>query len=293
MFSFPRQRYFLALNLLAFAPLGLAQTPAVTQILYNDPSITYTGVWYMNYETPNIGGSSTLTNDKGATAVLSFTGTGITWLGVMDPYSGIAQLYIDGTPYTVDTYAAATEYAQPLFSVHGLASGTHTLSIEVLHERDGETDGSWIWINAFNIENGNSVTGGVTASPGLIQQNDPSITYTGNWYLNSNPAMNGGSAVLAMDVNSSATITFNGTGITWIGYQDPWSGIANIYVDGQLQSQPQDTYSAATKAQSNVLTITGLNPGTHTLMIVVTGTHDAASAGSWVWIDAFQVTGSS
>ena len=289
MLSHPRQRFFLALNLFAFASLGVAQTPAVTQIMYNDPSITYTGTWYMNYETPNIGGSSTLTNDKGATVKLTFTGTGISWLGVMDPYSGIAQLYLDGTPYTVDSYASNTEYAQPIFSVHGLAAGTHTLSIEVLHQRDGETDGSWIWVNAFNIENGGGVTGGVTASSGTIQQNDPSITYTGNWYLNSNPANSGGTAVLAMDVNSSATITFNGTSITWVGYQDAWSGIANIYVDGQLQSTPQDTYSATEKSQSNVLTISGLTPGPHTLMIFVTGNHDAASAGSWIWIDAFKI----
>jgi hypothetical protein len=32
-----------------------------------------------------------------------------------------------------------------------------------------------------------------------------------------------------------------------------------------------------------------LSPGAHTLMIVVTGTHDAASAGAWVWVDAFDV----
>jgi len=32
-----------------------------------------------------------------------------------------------------------------------------------------------------------------------------------------------------------------------------------------------------------------LSPGAHTLMIVVTGTRDAASAGSWIWLDAFDV----
>ena len=55
-----------------------ATTTTTTQILQTDPSIVYTGTWYPNYESPNIGGSATLTNDKGATAALSFTGTGIT-----------------------------------------------------------------------------------------------------------------------------------------------------------------------------------------------------------------------
>jgi len=169
--------------------LAASAQAGTTTILENDPSITYTGTWYTNYETPNIGGMAYLTNFKGATATLSFTGTGITWIGVLDPYSGIAQLYLDGTPNTVDTYGPATLYQQPLFSVHGLAPGTHTLSIEVLHRRDGDTSGSWIWINAFDIEDGSGIVGGVSASAGHIEQNNPAISYTGNWYLNTNPIM--------------------------------------------------------------------------------------------------------
>src|SRR5579863_5928097 len=177
--------------------LAASANAGTTQILENDPSIVYTGTWYKNYETPNIGSLAYLTNDKGATAVLSFTGTGITWIGVRDPYSGIAQVYLDGTPNTVDTYGPTTLYQQPLFSVHGLASGTHTLSIQVLHQRDGETDGSWIWINAFDIESGTAIVGGVSATAGRTEQNNPAVTYAGNWYLNTNPIMSGGTAALA------------------------------------------------------------------------------------------------
>jgi len=272
------------------ASLSQAQTATTTtQILQTDPSIVYTGTWYPNNESPNIGGSATLTNDKGATAVLSFTGTGITWIGVLDPYSGIALVYLDGTQNTVDTYGPTTLYQQPLFSVHGLPAGPHTLSIQVLHQRDGDTQGSWIWINAFNIENGSGIVGGVSAPAGRIEQNNPAVIYTGNWYLNTNPIMSGGTAALAMDPNSSATVSFNGTGITWIGYQDQWSGMAKVYVDGTLQSSLVDTYAASQKAQSAVYSISGLNPGAHTLTIVVTGARNAASAGSWIWVDAFDV----
>jgi hypothetical protein len=279
-------RRCLLATVLALSTSGLQ---GATQILENDPSIVYTGDWYTNHESPNIGGQAYLTNAKGATATVSFTGTGITWIGVLDAYSGLAQVYLDGTPNTVDTYGGTTQYQQPLFSVHGLAPGTHTLSIQVLHQRDGETSGSWIWINAFNIENGSGIVGGVSAPSGRIEQNSPAITYSGNWYLNTNPIMSGGTAALATDVNSSATVTFTGTGISWIGYQDPWSGIANVYIDGKLQASPVDTFIASEKAQSSVFSISGLSPGSHTLMIAVTGAHDAASAGSWIWVDAFDV----
>jgi hypothetical protein len=267
----------------------LAQPGQTTRVQENDPSVIYTGNWYTNHESPNIGGQAFLTNAKGATAALSFTGTGITWIGVLDPYSGLAQVYLDGTPNTVDTYGTNTLYQQPLFSVHGLAPGAHTLSIQVLHQRDGETSGSWIWINAFDIENGSGIVGGVSAPVGRVEQNNPAITYSGNWYLNTNPAMSGGTAALATDPNSSATVTFTGTGISWIGYQDQWSGIPSVYADGTLQSPPVDTYAASQQAQSPVFSIKALNPGTHTLMIVVTGTHSVNSRGSWIWVDAFDV----
>jgi hypothetical protein len=288
MIDVPRHRLFLAASLALFASLCHGQV-SVTRIEQTDPSIVYTGMWYSNYESPNSGGSAALTNAKGATATLSFTGTGITWIGVLDPYSGIAQIYLDGTPNTVDTYGPTTLYQQPLFDVHGLAPGTHTLSIQILHQRDGETDGSWIWIDAFDIENGSGIIGGVSAPAGRIEQNNPAVVYTGNWYLNTNPIMSGGTAVLATDPNTSATVTFNGTGISWIGYQDQWSGIAKVYVDGTLQSPPVDTYAASQQAQSSVYSISGLSSATHTLMIVVTSTHDPTSAGAWIWVDAFDV----
>jgi len=98
----------------------------------------------------------------------------------------------------------------------------------------------------------------------------------------------GGSAVLAMDANSTATLAFNGTGATWIGYQDQWSGIAQVYVDGALKSQV-DTYSSTAKAQSPLYTVSGLTNGAHTMSINVLGQKSASSSGSWVWVDAFDV----
>jgi hypothetical protein len=40
---------------------------------------------------------------------------------------------------------------------------------------------------------------------------------------------------MAIDAGSRATVTFNGTGVTWIGYRDAWSGPASGYVDAVVQ----------------------------------------------------------
>jgi hypothetical protein len=259
-----------------------------TILTETDPSIAYTGTWYQNYETPNYGGESFLTNDKGATAVVTFNGTGITWYGVEDPYSGLAQVYLDGVPSTVDNYAQATLYQQPLFTAQGLTPGVHTLSIQVLHQRDGETQGSWVWINYFKIYNGSVVTGGVSADTGRAEPDSPSIVYNGNWYQNKNAAHSGGTAVLAMDVNSAATITFSGSQVQWIAYRDPWSGIAKVSIDGALVSTV-DTYSATEQDQVVAFDSGALTTGSHTLSIQVTGTRDGTSGGAWVWLDSFVV----
>jgi uncharacterized protein (TIGR03437 family) len=85
-------------------------------------------------------------------------------------------------------------------------------------------------------------------------------------------------------------LTFNGMAITWVGYRDEWSGWAQVFIDGALQATV-DTYSTPWKTQTPTYSLTGLAPGTHVLSIVATGTHSAASGGSWVWVDAFQVSG--
>jgi uncharacterized protein (TIGR03437 family) len=68
--------------------------------------------------------------------------------------------------------------------------------------------------------------------------------------------------------------------------------LAQVYADGVLQGMI-DTYLTPSKPQTAAYSLTGLAPGMHVLSIVATGTHGPASAGSWIWVDAFQVgTGS-
>ena len=135
---------------------------------------------------------------------------------------------------------------------------------------------------------GGSGTGTGTSTTVRVEQTDPSITYSGNWSSVSNAVFSGGSAREAKTKNSSVTFTFNGVGASWIGYEDQSSGIASVYVDGSLTTNKLDTYSTSAAAQQKVYSVSGLAPGKHTIKVVVTGTHDSASKGSWVWVDAFE-----
>jgi hypothetical protein len=85
------------------APGAFAQGGAITRIEQDNPNITYSGNWYSNESPNHSGGVAALTNAPGARAALSFTGTGITWVGVMDGYSGLATVYVDGNMKIVNS----------------------------------------------------------------------------------------------------------------------------------------------------------------------------------------------
>jgi len=261
---------------------------AQTRIEQNDPAIVYSGNWYTNDGAFNTGGHAVLTNTRGARASITFNGTGISWIGVADAYAGLATVYLDGTMQVINTYNPVSQNQKVLFRAGGLAPGAHTFSIEITHERGPGTDGSWVWIDAFDIE-GTPIAGGVTAGTGRIEQNNPAMTYLGHWYANNSGALSGGAAALATDAGSRATLSFTGTGVSWITYQDQWSGVARVYVDGEFKTTI-DNYASPSRTGVAAYSSGALGSGTHTITIEATGSRNSSAQGSWVWIDAFDVT---
>jgi glucose/arabinose dehydrogenase len=280
-------------------------TGTFTRVEQNNSAVTYTGAWYTNNGAFNSGGSAALTPDAGARANFTFTGTDAKWIGYRDAYSGIAKVYVDGTlKGEVDAYSASDQAKAVLFSVTGLAAGTHTLTIEVAGTKSASSRAPWIWIDAFEFasgsesgsggtgggDGGGSPGGGTGGTPGTftrVQQNSSAVTYSGMWNANNGGFNSGGSAVLSIDAGARATFAFTGAAAKWIGYRDLYSGIAKIYVDGTLKTEV-DAYSASDHAQAVQYTIDGLSSGPHTLTVEVTGRKNASARSAWIWLDGFE-----
>lgn len=79
---------------------------------------------------------------------------------------------------------------------------------------------------------------------------------------------------------------FFGTGAKWIGARAPFLGIAEVYVDGILQTKI-DQYNASAQAVRTLYSSTGLPRGLHELSIVVGGQANASATGIGAVIDAF------
>ena len=270
--------------------VSATNTVTFTRVEQTNPSVKYVGNWYTIKNAVLSGGSAVQAIDAGSGATFTFTGTIARWVGYKDPWSGIAKVYVDGIFQTqIDTYSAAQQSQVTVYTTPTLTPGTHTLTVTVTGTRAAHAKSSWIWVDAFET---NGTAGGTSGngSPTFtrVEQTSSSIQYTGTWYTINNAVLSGGSAVQAIDPGNRATLTFTGTVARWIGFKDPWSGIAKMYVDGVLQTQI-DTYSAAQQAQSIVYTTPTLTSGTHTLTVEVTDTHSASAQSSWVWVDAFEV----
>ena len=270
-------------------------TPTLVRYEQNDPAVRLTGPWFPNSGAFASGGSAMLAMDQGSQATLTFTGTGVQWIGYRDPWSGIAQVYLDGVlKGTIDTYSAGAQAQAVLYSLSGLSNASHNLTLMVSGTRNANSGGAWIWVDAFDVsiqENTTTTTSpAASTTPIRMEQKAHAVVYTGGaWLKNTTAPSSGGSAVVSMDANARATVTFTGTAVNWIGYRDEWSGNARVYVDGVLKATI-DTYASPSQAQAVLYTAAGLASGTHSLAIEVAGTHDAVSQGSWVWVDAFDIT---
>ncbi len=117
-----------------------------------------------------------------------------------------------------------------------------------------------------------------------VEETDPSITYTGDWFPADPRAWSGGTAVYSTTAGNEATLAFTGTAVDWIGFLGPQTGIARVFLDGVLAAEV-DTYSPTEQVQAVVYRATSLANTSHTLTIEVTGHQNPASTGTYIVVD--------
>jgi len=273
------------LSVLAVGAASAAVAHAQTRVEETALATTvYTGDWFQSHaERPWSGGTAAVSNAALARATLIFSGTGVSWLGLRGPQTGIARVYLDGVSQVdVDCYASTETVQAVLFTRSGLPAGAHTLAIEATGNRNPAATDAFIAVDAFDVE---GVPGGRVQEMGL-----PTIVYTDDWIQgHTERAWSGGTAALSSSAGSHATLLFTGTGVSWIGFRGPQAGIARVSLDG-VQLPDVDTYAAAEQLQAVLFTRSGLTADLHFLTIEVTGTRNPAATDAFIVVDAFDVT---
>ncbi|WP_152627949.1 hypothetical protein [Streptacidiphilus neutrinimicus] len=97
-------------------------------------------------------GTAHWSNTAGSTATLTFNGTGAVVYGVKDVDQGIATYSVDGGPaHSVDDYSAARVPGASLFSVSGLTSGTHTITVTVTGTKNGASSNDIVALDSATV----------------------------------------------------------------------------------------------------------------------------------------------
>ena len=123
------------------------------------------------------------------------------------------------------------------------------------------------------------------------EETSASIAYSNGWLPETTMGWSGGRAVYAVwtwDLRATATFSFTGTGVSWIGYRGKYGGYVLVYLDNALVSMI-DTWSATEQVGVPVYSIGGLAPGPHTIKVELTGVRHPLALASETAVDAFDV----
>jgi len=190
--------------------------------------------------------------------------------------SGTAALMLEANPALspdqVKTILIASATPMPGYALHEVGAG-------YLNAYGAVTQSLPVRATVTRVEE----SGALLAPAGAWQAFDDAFTGV---------TSSNGIIVGSQTAGATATLSFTGTGVTWIGFPCEFCGIARVYLDGALVGAV-DTYAPTRPAATGAMWTSGsLASGSHTLMIEVTGTatDPVASHGeAYIVVDAFDV----
>jgi transglycosylase-like protein len=125
-----------------------------------------------------------------------------------------------------------------------------------------------------------STTSWIDSSDPRIGETSTAIAYASTWSTASYAAYSGGRVKYATRTGASATLTFTGNGVAWIGPVGPTRGTARVYIDGKAVATVD--LRRSTFQARKILFSRALTAGNHTLRIVVTSSSRPVAIDNFV-----------
>lgn len=229
------------------------------------------------------GGSYVYGRWTGTQLQARFVGTSVAWIGPKQSGYGKADVYVDGAKVaTVDCYAAAAQptLSTTIWETSNLKDGSHTIAIRLVGQKNPSSSGYVVVVDAFDTGTiGTAVTG--------TRADESAGTFSGSWVTSASSAYYGYGYRYSRWAGAKVRYTFTGTRIAWIGPRATSYGKAAIYVDGVYRATVSQY--GALGWRYRVWESGTLSRGTHTIEIRVLGTKEAASSGTTIVVDGFDV----
>ena len=122
----------------------------------------------------------------------------------------------------------------------------------------------------------------------MSEETVASFSPTAKWTQATSPSFSGGSARYSTTTGSTASYSFTGRSIAWVSAVGPYSGIAEIWLDG-LKVRTVDLYRPTAQRGEAVWVRNFSSTGDHTVQIRVTGNRNIDSLASRIDVDGFLV----
>nr|WP_108870907.1 beta-galactosidase [Tessaracoccus timonensis] len=257
-----------------------------------DAAISYSGEWSEQADTTASGGTVRTATAKGASATLTFTGTGVKYLSASGTDFGKVRVQVDDRPAEVAHAWVSSNQNKPsqvvLADVQDLAPGEHTITVTALGEQADPSGGTKVSVDAFQIA-------GAPDPNAAKVHNDSSgfVTFGDGWEHASGKAWTagdiGGDETFSARKGDEYTFKFTGVGFDLIAPFSENHGPAEVYVDGTLVGRTQEQTTTTANPQQVVFSKKDLAQGEHTVRVVVTGESFEGSSGTFVSLDAVRV----
>lgn len=214
--------------------------------------IQYTGNWGDENSANHYEGSAKEANDApGATASLTFTGTGFRWIGQMDSNYGRAWIYVDDVLVAIGNANSSTNpYQFTILELHGLENKQHTVRLEAESNAPVQVD-AFAYYTGTDLDE--TVSSVALEPSGLIRLGDGE----------SKP-------VLAMAMNAERVVVFRDD----FRFTLENDTIAGLSGDGKTQKTVTGKMAGRTRLH---VTLPELNDKSATAEIVVTSTEPATT----------------
>jgi hypothetical protein len=270
-------------------------TPGTTAVRYEqtDSHIAYAGTWSTYSGSGPSGGGYLRASTDDSSATIAFTGTSLAWIATKGTTLSKAKVSLDGgAAVSVDLAASAVAYQQNVWSTGTLSSGPHTVKISW---DNTNAAGKYVSVDAVDVIGTLTTASTTPVTPPAVptttryEQKDTRFTFAGGWIATSSDSASDTSFRFA-DSAASATATFDGTFLVWIGKKSPDYGVAKVTLDGGAPVNV-DLYNASALWQQKLWDTGVLTAGSHTVKIEWTGVTNANGMGANINVDAFDIAG--
>jgi hypothetical protein len=164
----------------------------------------------------------------------------------------------------INLAASPAVYQQNVWTTGPLTDGLHSVKIV---RSPASAAGKFLTLDAVDIY------GTIVAPPTRYQQADARVVKTGVWANFTSASASGGSYGRSNTANATATITFNGTRLDWIGMKGTTGGTVEVYLDGATTPEATINLNAPSAVYQQVLWSTStLEDGVHTVLLKRIGT---------------------